>query len=119
MCIRDSNYLTGSASVKEGSAAAAGYRRTRELNNLACQRFRKNKKLRMLATGAEMKRQQEKNKQLVMQAKSLEEEVKGLKDNLISLIRNQSHVRPVVLRSPSPFDLELLLNGAAARELDV
>lgn len=52
-----------------------------------------------------------------MQVNVLEEQVKALKNKYINEIVNPANGRQMVVRPPSPFDLEQMVTETAEREL--
>jgi hypothetical protein len=115
------NYSSGGASSYDSSSndtiAEQRYRRMRDLNNVASQRCRANRKVRQHAVFDELKHEEERNKELTIQVKVLMEQVKALKSKFINEIANPANGRQMVVRPPSPFDLEQMVTETAEREL--
>jgi hypothetical protein len=114
------NYSSGGASSYDSSSndniAEQRYRRMRDLNNVASQRCRANRKVRQHAVFDELKHEEERNKELTMQVKVLMEQVKALKRRFINEIANPTNGRQRVVRPPSPFDLEQMVTETAERD---
>ena len=81
------------------SSAERRYRRMRDLNNVASQRCRLKRKSKMQNALEELKEEEDKNKELSMKVRILEEQVKALKQHFIKKISNPQ--KSVVL-VPSP-----------------
>merc|ERR1719322_535003 len=75
------NYSNGSSSM---STEERRYRRMRDLNNIASQRCRLKRKSKMQNALEELKAEEDKNKELSMKVRILEEQVKALKQHFIT-----------------------------------
>merc|ERR1719322_2132535 len=75
------NYSNDSSSM---STAERRYRRMRDLNNIASQRCRLKRKSKMQNALEELKAEEDKNKELSMKVRILEEQVKALKQHFIT-----------------------------------
>jgi len=82
------NYSNSSASSSASSVAEKRYRRMRDLNNLASQRCRLKRKSKMHTVLKDLKDEEERNAELTMKVRVLEEQVKGLKARFIRQIAN-------------------------------
>jgi len=90
------NYSNDSSST---STAERRYRRMRDLNNVASQRCRLKRKFKMQNAIDELKLSEEKNTELKMKVRILEEQVKTLKKHFINKISNPAK-KVIVVPSP-------------------
>jgi len=90
------NYSSDSSSM---STAERRYRRMRDLNNIASQRCRLKRKSKMQNAIDELKISEEKNTELKMKVRILEEQVKTLKKHFINKISNPEK-KVIVVPSP-------------------
>merc|ERR1712018_637656 len=90
------NYSTDSSST---STAERRYRRMRDLNNVASQKCRLKRKFKMQNAIDELRLSEEKNTELKMKVRILEEQVKTLKKHFINKISNPAK-KVVVVPSP-------------------
>merc|ERR1711902_407935 len=81
------------------STAERRYRRMRDLNNVASQRCRLKRKFKMQNAIDELKLSEEKNTELKMKVRILEEQVKTLKKHFINTISNPAK-KVIVVPSP-------------------
>merc|ERR1712226_1257539 len=82
------NYSVGGTSNSHLTTDERRYRRMRDLNNVASQRCRLNRKKKMNGALDELKKEEEKNKLLTMRVRLLEEQVLSLKDEFKKRISN-------------------------------
>jgi hypothetical protein len=82
------NYSAGGTSNSHLTTDERRYRRMRDLNNVASQRCRLNRKKKMNGALDELKKEEEKNKLLTMRVRLLEEQVLSLKDEFKKRISN-------------------------------
>jgi hypothetical protein len=82
------NYSNGRASTSTATLAEKRYRRMRDLNNIASQRCRLKRKSKMHSALDDLKQEEEKNKELTMRVRILEEQVQTLKKHFINRISN-------------------------------
>jgi hypothetical protein len=90
------NYSNGGASTSTATLAEKRYRRMRDLNNIASQRCRLKRKSKMHSALDDLKQEEEKNKELTMRVRILEEQVQTLKKHFINRISN-----PAVAATPA------------------
>merc|ERR1712150_206497 len=79
-------------SNKINSTVEKRYRRMRDLNNVASQRCRLKRKQKMHSALEELKNEEEKNEQLTIKVRVLEDQVRDLKKLFINKISNPSIV---------------------------
>merc|ERR1711963_200072 len=112
------NYSNDSSSM---STAERRYRRMRDLNNIASQRCRLKRKSKMQNAIEELKASEEKNKELSMKVRILEEQVKVLKQHFITKISNPQK-RVVLVPSPNSVwnaeQFESFVNDTASKHLE-
>jgi hypothetical protein len=82
------NYSNGGASKSSTSSVEKRYRRMRDLNNVASQRCRLKRKEKMNSAFDELKQEEERNKELQMRVRVLEDQVQALKSRFINKIAN-------------------------------
>jgi len=112
------NYSNDSSSA---STADRRYRRMRDLNNVASQRCRLKRKLKMQNAIDELKLSEEKNTELKMKVRILEEQVKTLKKHFINKISNPAK-KVIVVPSPDTVwnaeQFESFVNDTASKHLE-
>merc|ERR1719322_959505 len=112
------NYSNGSSSM---STEERKYRRMRDLNNIASQRCRLKRKSKMQNALEELKEEENKNKELSMKVRILEDQVKALKQHFITKISNPQK-RVVLVPSPdtvwSAEQFESFVNDTASKHLE-
>jgi len=112
------NYSNDSSSM---STAERRYRRMRDLNNIASQRCRLKRKSKMQNALDELKEEENKNKELSMKVRILEEQVKALKQHFITKISNPQQ-RVVLVPSPNTVwnaeQFESFVNDTASKHLE-
>jgi len=112
------NYSNDSSST---STAERRYRRMRDLNNVASQRCRLKRKFKMQNAIDELKLSEEKNTELKMKVRILEEQVKTLKKHFINKISNPAK-KVIVVPSPdtvwSAEQFESFVNDTASNLQD-
>merc|ERR1711963_1254582 len=112
------NYSNDSSSM---STAERRYRRMRDLNNIASQRCRLKRKSKMQNALEELKAEEDKNKELSMKVRILEEQVKALKQHFITKISNPQK-RVVLVPSPNTVrnaeQFESFVNDTASKHLE-
>merc|ERR1719511_359547 len=112
------NYSNDSSSM---STAERRYRRMRDLNNIASQRCRLKRKSKMQNALEELKEEENKNKELSMIVRILEEQVKALKQHFITKISNPQQ-RVVLVPSPNTVwnaeQFESFVNDTASKHLE-
>merc|ERR1712062_488781 len=112
------NYSNDSMSM---STAERRYRRMRDLNNIASQRCRLKRKSKMQNAFDELKLSEEKNTELKMKVRILEEQVKTLKKHFINKISNPAK-KVIVVPSPDTVwnaeQFESFVNDTASKHLD-
>merc|ERR1711902_316591 len=115
------NYSTGGASNSNMTANERRYRRMRDLNNVASQRCRLKRKFKMQNAIDELKLSEEKNTELKMKVRILEEQVKTLKKHFINKISNPAK-KVIVVPSPdtvwSAEEFESFVNDTASKHLE-
>merc|ERR1711963_983525 len=103
------------------STAERRYRRMRDLNNIASQRCRLKRKSKMQNALDELKEVENKNKELSMKVRILEEQVKALKQHFITKISNPQK-RVVLVPSPNSVwnaeQFESFVNDTASKHLE-
>ena len=112
------NYSNDSSSM---STAERRYRRMRDLNNIASQRCRLKRKSKMQNAIDELKLSEEKNTELKMKVRILEEQVKTLKKHFIDKISNPAK-KVIVVPSPDTIwnaeQFESFVNDTVSQHLD-
>jgi len=112
------NYSNDSSSM---STAERRYRRMRDLNNMASQRCRLKRKSKMQNAIDELKISEEKNTELKMKVRILEEQVKTLKKHFINKISNPAK-KVIVVPSPDTVwnaeQFESFVNDTASKHLE-
>jgi len=112
------NYSNDSSSM---STAERRYRRMRDLNNMASQRCRLKRKSKMQNAIDELKISEEKNTELKMKVRILEEQVKTLKTHFINKISNPAK-KVIVVPSPDTVwnaeQFESFVNETASQHLE-
>merc|ERR1711994_179524 len=112
------NYSNDSSSM---STAERRYRRMRDLNNVASQRCRLKRKSKMQNALEELKEEEDKNKELSMKVRILEEQVKALKQHFITKISNPQQ-RVVLVPSPNTVwnaeQFEIFVNDTVSKHLE-
>merc|ERR1712018_722650 len=103
------------------STAERRYRRMRDLNNIASQRCRLKRKSKMQNALDELKEVEDKNKELVIKNRLLEEQVRIIKKAFIQRIANPQK-RAIAAPSPDTVwnteQLERFVNAAASQHLE-
>merc|ERR1719288_674590 len=103
------------------STAERRYRRMRDLNNIASQRCRLKRKSKMQHALDELKEVEDKNKELVIKNRLLEEQVRIIKKAFIQRIANPQK-RAIAAPSPDTVwnteQLERFVNAAASQHLE-
>merc|ERR1712038_2124118 len=112
------NYSNDSSSM---STAERRYRRMRDLNNIASQRCRLKRKSKMQNALEELKEEENKNNELSMKVRILEEQVKALKQHFITKISNPQR-RVMLVPSPDTLwnteQFESFVNDTASKHLE-
>merc|ERR1711899_495816 len=112
------NYSNDSSSM---STAERRYRRMRDLNNIASQRCRLKRKSKMQNALDELKEEENRNKELSMKVRILEEQVKALKQHFITKISNPQK-RVVLVPSPDTMwnaeQFESFVNDTVTKHLE-
>merc|ERR1712213_30047 len=112
------NYSNDSSPM---STAERRYRRMRDLNNMASQRCRLKRKSKMQNAIDELKLSEEKNTELKMKVRILEEQVKTLKTHFINKIPNPAK-KVIVVPSPDTVwnaeQFESFVNETASQHLE-
>ena len=106
--------ITSESSMTSGEPGCSGdqkYRRMRDLNNLASRRCRQNRKQKLSTLSTEESREREKNEDLKMKVRLLEEQVKRVKDAILKSIVPGSN--PIVAVSNST-DIDDIVRQKAA-----
>lgn len=107
--------------VTSMSTAERRYRRMRDLNNIASQRCRLKRKSKMQHALDELKEVEDKNKELVIKNRLLEEQVRIIKKAFIQRIANPQK-RAIAAPSPDTVwnmeQLERFVNAAASQHLE-
>merc|ERR1712038_228410 len=113
------NYSNGSSNSKM-TTNERRYRRMRDLNNVASQRCRLKRKEKQQAAIDELTQEQEKNRELLMKVRLLEEQVSALKKHFIKKISNPRSVVTTSVAQSSQWDmnsLEKFVADAAEKHL--
>merc|ERR1712038_1015302 len=113
------NYSNGS-SIAKMTTNERRYRRMRDLNNVASQRCRLKRKEKQQAAIDELTEEQEKNRELSMKVRLLEEQVAALKKHFIKKISNPRSVVTTSVGQSSQWDmmsLEKFVADAAEKHL--
>merc|ERR1719219_1031248 len=114
------NYSNGGASNQNLSTDERRYRRMRDLNNVASQRCRLKRKNEMQGAFEDLKQEEEKNRELSMKVRLLEEQVAALKKHFINKISNPRSVATTSSAQASQWDLNQLnafVDNAASKHL--
>merc|ERR1711944_136288 len=114
------NYSNGSSNSKM-TTNERRYRRMRDLNNVASQRCRLKRKEKQQAAIDELTQEQEKNRELSMKVRLLEEQVAALKKHFIKKISNPRSVATTSVAQSSQWDmmsLEKFVNDAAEKHIE-
>jgi hypothetical protein len=114
------NYSNGGASNSNMSTDERRYRRMRDLNNVASQRCRLKRKNKMQNVFEDLKQEEEKNRELSMKVRLLEEQVAALKKHFINKISNPRSVATTSSAQASQWDLNQLnafVDNAASKHL--
>jgi hypothetical protein len=113
------NYSNGSSNSKM-TTNERRYRRMRDLNNVASQRCRLKRKEKQQAAVDELTQEQDKNRELSMKVRLLEEQVATLKKHFIKKISNPRSVATTSVTQSSQWDidsLEKFVNDAAEKHI--
>jgi len=102
------NYSTGGASNSNMTANERRYRRMRDLNNVASQRCRLKRKQKAQSALDDLKQEEEKNRELSIKVRLLEEQVAALKKHFINKISNPRSVATTSAEQASHFSIEQL-----------
>jgi hypothetical protein len=114
------NYSNGGASNSKLSTDERRYRRMRDLNNVASQRCRLKRKYTTQGAFEDLKQEEEKNRELSMKVRLLEEQVAALKKHFIKRIANPRSVATTSAAQVSQWDinqLEKFVDDAANKHL--
>merc|ERR1712038_495717 len=113
------NHSNGSSNSKM-TTNERRYRRMRDLNNVASQRCRLKRKEKQQARIDELTQEQDKNRELSMKVRLLEEQVAALKKHFIKKISNPRSVVTTSVAHSSQWDmnsLEKFVNDAADKHI--
>ena len=110
---------SSSGSSYDPSSNDLKYRRMRDLNNLASKRCRQNRKQKMETLEHDLSKERERNSDLEMKVRLLEEQVKRVKDAIFKSIVPVSVPRVQLVASSSPMagsvvDIDELIRQRAA-----
>jgi hypothetical protein len=114
------NYSNGGASNSNMTTNERRYRRMRDLNNVASQRCRLKRKQKAQSSFDDLKKEEEKNRELSMKVRLLEEQVAALKKHFINKISNPRSVATISATQASHFSidqLERFVDDAANKHL--
>jgi len=98
-------------SNKIKSTVEKRYRRMRDLNNVASQRCRLKRKQKMHSALEELKNEEEKNEQLSIKVRVLEDQVRDLKKLFINKISNPSIVAPTTVKPVAMCETSMVWNS--------
>jgi hypothetical protein len=102
------NYSNGGASNSKLSTDERRYRRMRDLNNVASQRCRLKRKQKTQNAFEDLSQEEEKNRELSMKVRLLEEQVAALKKHFIRKISNPRSVATTSTGLASQWDINQL-----------
>jgi hypothetical protein len=102
------NYSNGGASNSNMTTNERRYRRMRDLNNVASQRCRLKRKQKTQCNFDDLKKEEEKNRELSMKVRLLEEQVAALKKHFINKISNPRKLATTSTTQASQFSIDQL-----------
>jgi hypothetical protein len=102
------NYSNGGASNSNMTTNERRYRRMRDLNNVASQRCRLKRKQKTQCSFDDLTKEEEKNRELSMKVRLLEEQVAALKKHFINKISNPRKLATTSATQASQFSIDQL-----------